>query len=223
MKTSAQYTGKIGIGLAAACLLGVAMIGFFGLCSINVQAAETQYVFDAEGNKIFQAYDQTTQTYMTSASGDRTLQTYYSRRQYPGSPPWIPHQIEPSFSDSAEDCLECHAKGGYDATIGKYVPITPHPEKESCRQCHVIKQTEEKFVEHDWLSVSPPRLGRSPLPGGPPAIPHTLQMRENCIACHTGPGAVVEIRVEHSSRGNCRQCHVPMLQSTPVKEFIRNQ
>jgi hypothetical protein len=34
-------------------------------------------------------------------------------------------------------------------------------------------------------------------------------MRENCIACHVGPGTVVSIRVEHSMRGSCRQCHVP--------------
>ena len=26
---------------------------------------------------------------------------------------------------------------------------------------------------------------------------------------YVGPGAVTEIRVEHPSRGNCRQCHVP--------------
>jgi cytochrome c-type protein NapB len=43
-------------------------------------------------------------------------------------------------------------------------------------------------------------------------------MRENCIACHTGPGAVVELRVEHASRGNCRQCHVP-LPLTPLVRF----
>ena len=31
----------------------------------------------------------------------------------------------------------------------------------------------------------------------------------NCAACHTGPGAVTAIRVSHTIRGNCRQCHVP--------------
>jgi cytochrome c-type protein NapB len=59
------------------------------------------------------------------------------------------------------------------------------------------------------MSIMPPRLGRAALPGAPPPVPHDLQMRGNCIACHVGPGTVVAIRVEHPSRGNCRQCHVP--------------
>ncbi|RLB88764.1 MAG: hypothetical protein DRH26_12955, partial [Deltaproteobacteria bacterium] len=70
-----------------------------------------------------------------------------------------------------------------------------------------------------WVSVQVPKLGRSALPGSPPPIVHSLQMRENCIACHVGPGTVVPIRVEHPMRGNCRQCHLP--EETKVL-FTRN-
>ena len=42
----------------------------------------------------------------------------------------------------------------------------------------------------------------------PPAIPHDLQLRGNCLACHSGPAAVAQIRVAHPERADCRQCHV---------------
>jgi cytochrome c-type protein NapB len=47
------------------------------------------------------------------------------------------------------------------------------------------------------------------MPGAPPPIPHSPDMRGNCVACHAGPGAVAEIRTPHPERANCRQCHVP--------------
>jgi hypothetical protein len=35
-------------------------------------------------------------------------------------------------------------------------------------------------------------------------------MRENCIACHDGPGAREEVRTNHPERWRCRQCHLPV-------------
>ncbi len=201
--------------LAAAVLLFSALPGW---------SAELN--FDSQGQTIFRTYDATPEVYMAADSGDRNLVSYYELRQYPGSPPVIPHPVEPSFSDTAPDCLSCHYKGGFSPVHGQFIPVTPHPEKESCRQCHVPKPTVQEagqFVEHDWFSVAPPRLGGSAMGGSPPVIPHSLQLRENCISCHTGPGAVVEIRVEHSARGNCRQCHVPVVQTEPVKFFSRQK
>ena len=128
-----------------------------------------------------------------------------------------------SFSKEALNCLACHDGGGYIAAQDAYAPVTPHPENELCYQCHVPKMTETLFVEIDWLSVPPPKLGNSQLGGSPPAIPHSLQLREDCIACHTGPGAVTEIRVDHGARGNCRQCHVEFLATEPALEFTRNK
>jgi len=185
------------------------------------QATGDPLDFDNQGQKIFKSYDQVPEVYMSSDSGGRTLVEYYDNRQYPGSPPPIPHKVDLSFSGNETDCLSCHAKGGYDPEQERFAPVTPHPENVLCYQCHAQIKTDKPFVENRWQSIDPPKLGLSFLASSPPPIPHVLQMRENCIACHTGPGAVVEIRVSHASRGNCRQCHVPDPQTAPISEFVR--
>ena len=179
--------------------------------------------FDSDGEKIFNRFDKTPLVMMTGTDGKRTLDAYYELRQYPGSPPRIPHDVPPSFSKDALNCLACHGGGGYIAAQEAYAPVTPHPEYESCLQCHVPRRTKELFVETDWRAIYPPKLGNSELAGSPPPIPHSLQLLEDCIACHAGSAAVAEIRVEHASRGNCRQCHVPLISTEPRKEFIRNK
>jgi len=116
-------------------------------------------------------------------------------------------------------CLSCHEKGGFTQSMNRFAPVTPHPQHTYCGQCHLKTGSDELFQGIDWVSVQPPKLGRSALAGSPPPVAHPLQMRENCIACHVGPGTVVPIRVEHPMRGNCRQCHVP--EETKVS-FTRN-
>jgi len=216
MKLS-RKRGRLLTGVAALCLLSALALTGFSAFSASVDLTD----FDNQGKKIYEAYDGTPQVYMSADSADRNLVGYYERRQYPGSPPPIPHEVDPTFSGNETDCLSCHERGGYSQEFDKFIPVTPHPEKTLCYQCHAQVKTKEKFVENEWKSIAPPRLGRSFLGSSPPPIPHALQMRENCIACHTGPGAVVEIRVDHSARGNCRQCHVPAVQTTPMVEFAR--
>jgi cytochrome c-type protein NapB len=205
--------------------LATALAVFIGLAALSAMsaanAAEVPENFDNQGGKIFTARQQTPTGNLSADSGGRTLSKFYELRQYPGSPPRIPHIVNLSFSGNETDCLSCHRKGGYSPEFNAFAPVTPHPENILCSQCHTLVQSDELFVETDWLSISPPRLGQSFLPGSPPAIPHSLQLRENCIACHTGPGAVAEIRVDHASRGDCRQCHVNVMQSQPLSEFIR--
>ena len=215
MKKADTYIGKIGVALAAVCLTGA-----FWVSSINA-TPPAALSFDAGGDKIFKRFDETPLAAMTGTDGKRNLNSFYELRQYPGSPPRIPHDVAPSFSGDADECLACHERGGYDSKLAAFAPVTPHPENENCHQCHVPRRTEQLFVESNWLSISPPPLGRSQMASSPPPIPHSLQLREDCIACHTGPAAVAEIRVEHGSRGNCRQCHVPMPASQPIKSFTR--
>lgn len=59
-----------------------------------------------------------------------------------------------------------------------------------------------------WIVPDPPARPGGVLPDSPPAMPHTLQLRDNCQACHTGPGSPSEIRTSHPDRANCQQCHV---------------
>ncbi len=203
-----------------AAALGFASI-LVVLATAPVSSAEDMPTFDNQGKKIYNALEKTPGTNLAADSWGRNLADFYTIRQYPGSPPRIPHEVDLSFSGKETDCLSCHEQGGYSPEYGKFAPVTPHPENTLCYQCHVQAQTEELFVETEWESVPPPLLGQSALGGSPPPVPHSLQLRENCIACHTGPGAVVEIRISHANRGDCRQCHATVVQTEPLKEFKR--
>jgi nitrate reductase (cytochrome), electron transfer subunit len=215
--------------ITSTCLILAAGI-FFPSCSNQfdqpgyAQTLKVAVGFDSGSKKIFNSYDNVQDEYLIADSGGRDIAFFYDLRQYPGSPPQIPHKVEMPFSGKTDNCLSCHEKGGYNAKLGKSTPVTPHPEHSLCYQCHTIKPAENLFfVESSWTSVNPPRLGGAALPGGPPVIPHGLQMRENCIACHTGPGAVVELRVDHALRGNCRQCHADVPATAPLQIFKREQ
>jgi cytochrome c-type protein NapB len=164
----------------------------------------------------FENYDPASKNHPQDGSTGRTLRQYYSRRQYPGSPPEVPHPLEAHGINL--ECLTCHADGGWTESLKRITPITPHPELVSCMQCHVWPSTATLFRDTDWQSLPPPRLGRSYLPGAPPPIPHDLQMREKCNACHVGPATVVEIGMKHQWWGNCLQCHVHV---HPVEPFRR--
>lgn len=213
MEKSDRKVGKVFLIFAGICIVALPLIVFSALSSgpeemVTTVAGTRNMDFDDNGKAIFVNYDQVSQDYLEGTSTGRTLSEYYSRRQYPGSPPFIPHKVEEPDLAQVE-CLTCHARGGWTEELKKNTPITPHPEQEACRQCHITVTEVQLFAENDWMSVAPPRLGRASLPGAPPPVPHELQMRGNCIACHVGPGTVAAIRVEHPSRGNCRQCHVP--------------
>ena len=213
MENSEQKVGKVFLVFAGICIVALPFVVF---SAFSFQSSETPTPvlktegdeFDQRGEAIFINYDQLSKEYLADMSTARTLDEYYARRQYPGSPPFIPHKVEEADLAPIE-CLTCHAKGGWTDELKRHTPLTPHPEQTACRQCHIAQTDAKLFVDIDWMSVPTPRLGRTELPGAPPPIPHELQMRGDCIACHVGPGAVATIRVEHPSRGNCRQCHVP--------------
>ena len=143
----------------------------------------------------------------------RTLAVYYARRTYPGAPPVIPHQVEDAQA-GGRACLACHADGGFTPRFGAYAPVVPHPELESCRQCHVPQATQGVFRATAWSPPAPPVRPPFARPGGSPPIPHGLEMGENCLTCHGGPGAPAAIRTSHPTRGKCLQCHLPA--STPA-------
>lgn len=221
-----QKVGKVFLVFAGICIVALPLIVLSAFSS-DSQEIETTLIepqsldFDENGKAIFDNYDQISEDYLEGTSTARTLREYYSRRQYPGSPPYIPHKVEEADLAPIE-CLTCHARGGWTEELKRHTPITPHPEQVACRQCHVAMTEAKLFVDNKWMSVAPPRLGRAALPGAPPPIPHELQMRGNCIACHVGPGTVATIRVEHPSRGNCRQCHVPESNATPFQRKPRS-
>lgn len=173
----------------------------------------------------------------------RTLKTYRGLRAYPGAPPRIPHGLTPAETLRG-GCKTCHERGGYSQRFGAYVPVTPHPEMGQCLQCHVgdarllatplpamdpsarcrqchsaggmmWKDSASSFKPLPW-----PQLASHSPEHSPPPIPHTLELRGNCLSCHSAPAGVKEIRTKHPERANCRQCHV---ETTAADEFVRPQ
>ena len=221
MEKADRKIGKVFLVFAALCIIALPFVIIsafsFEPKEMNATVVETQGLdFDQNGKTIFINYDRIARDYIKGTSTERTLSEYYSRRQYLGSPPFIPHTVEEKDGFQIT-CLTCHAKGGWTEELKRHTPLTPHPDQESCTQCHVRMPETKLFVVNDWMSLAPPRLGRSHLPGAPPPIPHDLQMRGDCFACHVGPGTVASIRTEHPSRGNCRQCHVPDKYTAPFQ------
>jgi len=167
-----------------------------------------------------------------SAAHVRSLDMYRRLRPYPGAPPRISHGLtDQEYRDAG--CNVCHLRGGWVARFGTYAPVTPHAEYSSCLQCHLPQDAlvgralpatgaptacpqchvdpdlaPEQFVATDWNSATWPEIGLKALSESPNQIPHDFQTRSNCLACHSGPGAVIELRTDHPERVNCRQCHV---------------
>jgi cytochrome c-type protein NapB len=134
------------------------------------------------------------------------------RRAYDGAPPVAPH------SDFGMTCTQCHNEIGMEVPEVGYAPPSPHEltagmsAMSRCRQCHVFQQTTDVFVANAFAGLRQDlRRGRRLNDLSPPVIPHKLQMRENCSACHTGVAAREEIRTSHPERARCVQCHVPQL------------
>ena len=144
---------------------------------------------------------------MSAIPSKKTLTQYHKNRAYDGAPPIIPHTVLNEEGIGGNSCLQCHDKGGYVAQFDAFAPITPHPQYVNCKQCHVPAKTDKLFKLSSFARTAPVALGNSAMEGSPPIIPHTLQLRSNCLSCHGGPSAPKEIRVSHPERVNCRQCH----------------
>jgi len=172
----------------------------------------------------------------------RTLHTYRTRRAFPGAPPQIPHGLTGAEFRNG-NCTTCHERGGFSPRFGAYVPTTPHPEMGPCLQCHVgideitgvtLPNLDPNTICRQCHDPSSPRANpaaqwrttvwpelQPPVAGSPPPIPHDLAIRANCVACHSGPAAVEEIRTTHPERTNCRQCHVTI--DAGAESFVRPQ
>jgi nitrate reductase (cytochrome), electron transfer subunit len=176
----------------------------------------------------------------------RTLAGFRALRAYPGAPPRIPHALAPE-EFRGTTCNTCHERGGYSARFEAYAPITPHPDFRNCLQCHAAddgnvgvavrgrafngdaaatrtpRASAAPLVALDWKTTSWPSTNLRAMNGSPPAIPHALELRGNCLACHAGPGAVADIRTTHPERANCRQCHVPAPYDVEDEAFTRTR
>jgi nitrate reductase cytochrome c-type subunit len=143
------------------------------------------------------------------------------RRAYDGAPPTVPHE---NFGAS---CMGCHDERGQSVTGVGFAPASPHDDTSKaggttrCRQCHVFVTTDDVFVVSEYEGI-PQDLtaGDRATAGAPPRIPHRILMRENCVACHDGPGAREEARTTHPERTRCRQCHVPVTENQAFESSL---
>ena len=132
------------------------------------------------------------------------------RRAFDGAPPVVPHERFEA------DCLSCHGAKSVEVPGLGFSPPMPHAATPGlsalsrCTQCHVFRSTDDVFVANAFVGLAQDlRRGERATTGAPPVMPHPVFMRENCLACHTGPAAREEIRTTHPERDNCAQCHVP--------------
>ncbi len=131
------------------------------------------------------------------------------RRLFSGAPPVIPH---PPLSGK---CVTCHTPTGSARPPLGFAPANPHTktrgmsEESRCKQCHVFQTTQEAFVASIFEPLASAGVHGSRAHSlAPPTIPHHRFMREDCVACHTGPASRPEIRCSHAGRTRCVQCHV---------------
>lgn len=99
----------------------------------------------------------------------------------------IPHSLE-----QRQECFTCHAIGAVDAPA---VPADHEQDVTLCTTCHAV-----------WLA---PAIAAA----APPAIPHELEGREDCLVCHK-LGTADAPRVPDNHNGLvgdiCQTCHTTM-------------
>ena len=132
-----------------------------------------------------------------------------ARRAFDGAPPIIPHE------NFGMTCTECHDLKGMEVEGVGFAPPSPHEKTlgmsafSHCRQCHVFSLADGEFMANTFAGLRQDlRRGARLNPFAPPTLPHKVFMRENCVACHSGPAAREEIRTDHPERPRCSQCHV---------------
>jgi nitrate/TMAO reductase-like tetraheme cytochrome c subunit len=116
--------------------------------------------------------------------------------------PPIPHKLE-----NRSDCLACHEEGKLKS------PKIPDDHagrtNDICQDCH-------KPVT---ASAAPEEGGEAT--AGPPPIPHTLENRSDCLACHKeGKLGAPQIPADHEGRTSdmCQDCHKPVTQAAATPE-----
>jgi hypothetical protein len=128
-----------------------------------------------------------------------------------GTPPQIPHPLE-----GRDACLACHETGlaGAPQVPADHAGRT----NEMCRGCHqpampaTVGTTATSSAS--GTAVAPPVESTPAVSGTVPAIPHPLEGRDDCLACHReGLGGAPQVPPDHEGRTSetCRGCHQPAI------------
>jgi len=204
---STLYSRIVMVGLGSLLLLSVAVVVTNGLRADQQAAIHKGAALKGDYSKPLDSGTNPADAYTrmpVDKSNRRTLAVYYNRRASEGAPPVMPHQnFDPEDMDG-RSCLGCHRDGGYVTSLKAFAPITPHPDMGACSSCHV-PQTEQK--SSNFAAAPHPVLKGDSVKDTPPNIPHSLEMRSNCLACHASSATPAAIRCTHPDRGECTMCH----------------
>jgi nitrate reductase cytochrome c-type subunit len=145
-----------------------------------------------------------------------------ARRAFAGAPPVMPH----SFAGDRDGryCLECHAREDRVEKRQRAIAPVPHAEFTQCQQCHVngSRHGVPEFQPSDFEGLEGWGKGDRAHPFAPPTVPHSLQTRENCLACH-GPTGRQRIATPHPWRSQCLQCHVSRADRNPAAPVVARE
>jgi hypothetical protein len=109
----------------------------------------------------------------------------------------VPHSI-----DGSSNCLMCHEPGS---------DLEPAPAdhagrtNDTCTMCHTAPAPQGGSD----AGTAATDAGTATAPSGPPAVPHPLEGRDNCMSCHAADGGMIPVPADHAGRTNdtCTMCH----------------
>ncbi|MDO8751323.1 MAG: hypothetical protein Q7K03_09315 [Dehalococcoidia bacterium] len=113
--------------------------------------------------------------------------------------PAVPHTLA-----GRAECLICHASGIASAPAAP--PNMKSLPNEHCLLCHQPGGAARATPIPGSVTPTPPAVG------GPPAIPHALEGRTDCLMCHaTGVAGAPAVPANHVGRtsNTCNLCHKP--------------
>jgi hypothetical protein len=116
-------------------------------------------------------------------------------------PPAIPHDLA-----GRDNCLVCHnPDGGMKPAPANHAGRTT----DTCQTCHRPAATQAATPEITPEATSTPSAAGAQ--AGPPAIPHDLAGRDNCLMCHDPNGGLKPAPADHAGRtvDMCQTCHKP--------------
>jgi nitrate/TMAO reductase-like tetraheme cytochrome c subunit len=114
--------------------------------------------------------------------------------------PTIPHQLA-----GMDQCDQCHSADGMKPVPDNHTSFT----LDQCLLCHKPAGSEPGGTAPSATATPGASSGPGGAAGGPPAIPHDLAGRDDCLACHNPEGGMKPAPADHVGRTNdtCQTCH----------------